>query len=95
VFGFPLTGLGEQDYGAMDCPRTSRRSQAGGAAVMVGIPTASTSGPSQPPRSPRAVVFSEREGGAIAGDQARHRQLAYRMSHPPPLLRVTDQDEFS
>ena len=49
---------------------------------MVGIPTASTSGPLRQSRSPRAVVFSGRVGGSvIAGGQARHRQPACRMSH--------------
>jgi hypothetical protein len=61
VSGFPLTGPGEQDYGAPDCPCPSRRRQAGGPGVRADIPTATTSGPSRSSRSPRAVVF---HGGA-------------------------------
>jgi len=62
---------------------------------MVGIPTASTSGPLRPPRSPRAVVFSGRAGecdrwwpGPPPAACVPHEPSA--QTH----LRVTRQDEF-
>jgi hypothetical protein len=48
---------------------------------MLGIPTASTSGPLRPSRPPRAVVFSGRARERDRWRPGSHRQPAYRMSH--------------
>jgi hypothetical protein len=63
---------------------------------MVGIPTASTSGPLRQPRSPRAVVFSGRAG--VCGRWRAGPEPAACVPHEPSTqthLRVTEQDEFS
>ena len=64
---------------------------------MVGIPTASTSGPLRQPRSPRVVVFSGRGGGECARWRPGPPPAAC-VPHEPSAqthLRVTEQDEFS